>query len=142
MQPCFFIPLLTPILRAVFTGKRIRINRSTHCAARVYPICPYYAIRAHLRYAVLAERRGCEDPLQRTGPLQRRLHAGHLHPHHPEDAPGGGGYHRERYRSGNVSELAGADGRSPSAPEAVRVFALIPNLGRGFWLSPVPSIAF
>ena len=48
VQPCFFTPLLPPILEAIFNGKRIRTNRSTRCTARVYPICPYYAIRAHV----------------------------------------------------------------------------------------------
>ena len=36
VQPCFTPPLHTPILGVIFSGKRIRTNRSTRCNARVF----------------------------------------------------------------------------------------------------------
>ncbi len=58
---------------------------------------------SYLRHLVVAERCRCENPLEHPGPLQRRVHAGYLHPRHPADEAGGGGHHRERDRSGNVN---------------------------------------
>ena len=47
-----------------------------------FPVCPYYAIRAHILGAGPAKRNGCEDPLRRAGPLFGRIHPRHLRLRH------------------------------------------------------------
>ena len=46
-SPDFSAPFLHPFLWVDFCGKRIRTNRNP-LQMQSFPICPYYAIRAHL----------------------------------------------------------------------------------------------
>ena len=55
-----------------------------------FPICPYYAIRAHILGAGPAKRRRCENPLRYAGSLLGGLHSGHLRPRHHLHAEAGG----------------------------------------------------
>ena len=67
VQLCFITPLHTPIWGVIFSGKRIRV---------------------YLRRAGDPTESRRQNSLQHPRPLQRRLHAGHLHPRHQEDAEG------------------------------------------------------
>ena len=69
-----------------------------------FPICPYYAIRAHFRNPGPPERCRCENGLQYAGPLWCRIHPPHLHPRHPADAEPGGGDYGEFYGEGHVGQ--------------------------------------
>ena len=53
-----------------------------------FPICPYYAIRAHVCHTGDPTGGKCKDSLQHPGSLQRGLHSGHLHPRHRGNAKG------------------------------------------------------
>ena len=68
-----------------------------------FPICLYYDIRAYVRYGSPAKRSGYQDRLRDAGPLQCRVHAGHLRPCHPPDAGPGGRNHGKFYEPDDVT---------------------------------------
>ena len=55
-----------------------------------FPICPYYAMRAHILGAGPAKRGGRKNPLRHAGSLQRWVHPGHLRPRDHLYAEAGG----------------------------------------------------
>ena len=84
-----------------------------------FPICPYYAIRAHLRDPGPAKRRGHQDRLQYAGPLRRKVHPSHLHPRHPADAVSGSGNHGKFHEPDDVTpplNHSKASGRKAKLP--------------------------
>ena len=66
-----------------------------------FPVCRNYTVRAHLRDHGHLQRRGCENPVQYAGPLQRRVYAGHLYAHHQRYAARCGGENRRLHGIGN-----------------------------------------
>ena len=75
-----------------------------------FPVCRNYTVRAYFCHHGPLQRRGCEDPVQYAGPLQRRVHPRHLYPHHQRDAEGCGGEDRRLH----------GDGHSQAGPRAAR----------------------
>ena len=72
-----------------------------------FPVCRNYTVRAHIRNDGNLQRRGCENPVQYAGPLQRRVHSGHLHAHHQRYAKGRGGENRRLHGIGHGSQHPG-----------------------------------
>ena len=67
-----------------------------------FPICPYYAIRAHLRNSGPPERCGCQNGQQYAWALRRGLHPPHLYPRHSATAKSGGRDNRKFHGAGHV----------------------------------------
>ena len=67
-----------------------------------FPICPYYAIRAHFRNPGPPERRRCENGQQYAWALRRGLHPPHLHPRHQAAAESSGRDNRKFHGAGHV----------------------------------------
>ena len=88
-----------------------------------FPVCRNYTVRAHIRNDGNLQRRGCENPVQYVGPLQRRVHTGHLYAHHQRYAEGRGGENRRLHGIGNGSQRPGASrpaGGEPVQGDTVR----------------------
>ena len=73
---------------------------------------------AHLRHHGSLQRCGCKDALQYVGPLQRRVHPGHLYPHHQRNAARRCGEDRRLY--GNSHCQAGTRAARPAGGEPVQ----------------------
>ena len=67
-----------------------------------FPICPYYAIRAHIRNPGPPERRRCENGQQYAWALRRGLHPPHLYPRHQAAAESSGRDNRKFHGAGHV----------------------------------------
>ena len=67
-----------------------------------FSVCPYYTVRAHLRYHGPAERCGCENSILHAGPLRRRFHPTDLHPRHSPETGRGSRRHGQFYGTGPV----------------------------------------
>ena len=88
-----------------------------------FPVCRNYTVRAHIRDHGDLQRRGCEDPVQYAGPLQRRIHSGHLHAHHQRYAERCGREDRRLHGVGHGSQHPGASqsaGGEPVQGDTVR----------------------
>ena len=74
-------------------GREVRLKTSKPLILRAFLVCRNYTVRAHLRHSGSAKRSGCENRVRNAGPLQCRVHPGHLHPcDHLGPAAGGGGH--------------------------------------------------
>ena len=61
-------------------GREVRLKTSKPLILRAFLVCRNYTVRAHLRNPGPAKRSGCENRLRHAGPLQCRVHPGHLRP--------------------------------------------------------------
>ena len=73
---------VAPHRRLLESGRRVAdqpeaTEKRRHRGARALP-----RPQTHICDHGDLQRRGCEDPVQYAGPLQRRVHSGHLHAHH------------------------------------------------------------
>ena len=88
-----------------------------------FPVCRNYTVRAHIRHDGDLQRRGCKNPVQHAGPLQRRLHSGHLHAHHQRYAERCGREDRRLHGIGYGNAYPGASrpaGAEPVQGDSVR----------------------
>ena len=88
-----------------------------------FPVCRNYTVRAHFRHDGNLQRCGCEDPVQYVGPLQRRVHTGHLYAHHQRYAAGRGGEDRRLHGIGHGNQHPGTSrptGGKPVQGDTVR----------------------
>ena len=88
-----------------------------------FPVCRNYTVRAHICDHGDLQRRGCENPVQYAGPLQRGLHAGHLYAHHQRYAKGRGGENRRLHGIGHGNQHPGTSrptGGKPVQGDTVR----------------------
>ena len=75
-------------------------------------------LRAYFCYDGPLQRCGCKDPVQHAGPLQRRVHSGHLYPHHQRYAERCSG--EDRRLHGNGHGQAGTRTARPAGGEPVQ----------------------
>ena len=61
-------------------GREVRLKTSKPLILRAFLVCRNYTVRAHLRHPASAKRSGCENRVRNAGPLQCRVHPGHLRP--------------------------------------------------------------
>ena len=97
-----------------------------------FPICPYYAIRAHIFGAGPAKRSRCQNPLRHAGPLLGGVYAEHVYPRHNTDEAGCGRHHRSGDQQSNVRReefQIAAPGRN-SCPVLFRPFGSFPRVGQ------------
>ena len=88
-----------------------------------FPVCRNYTVRAHFRNDGNLQRRGCENPVQCAGPLQRRVHTGHLYAHHQRYAARRSGENRRLHGIGHRCQHPGASrpaGAGPVQGDTVR----------------------
>ena len=88
-----------------------------------FPVCRNYTVRAHIRNDGNLQRRGCENPVQYAGPLQRRVYTGHLYAHHQRYAARRSGENRRLHGVGHGSQHPGTSrpaGAGPVQGDSVR----------------------
>ena len=83
---------------------------------QAFSVCRYYTVTAHIRNDGHLQRRGCENPVQYAGPLQRRVHTGHLYAHHQRYAARRGGEDRRLHGVGHGSQHPGASRPAGAEP--------------------------
>lgn len=88
-SPPFLPPFTGPIFGPFFMEKEDR-QTANPLQIKGFPICLYYAIRAHLRHPGPAKRGGRENRLFHSRPLQRRFYLRHLCSRYHHRPAGGG----------------------------------------------------
>ena len=81
-----------------------------------FPVCRNYTVRAHICDHGHLQRRGCENSVQYAGPLQCRIHSGHLHAHHQRYAKGRGGENRRLHGIGHGNHHPGTSRPAEGKP--------------------------
>ena len=92
---------VAPDGRLLEPGRRVKdqpqaAEKGRHRGARALP-----RSQTHIRHHGHLQRCGCKDPVQYAGPLQRRVHPGHLHAHHQRYAERRGGEDRRLHGIGH-----------------------------------------
>ena len=108
-----------------------------------FPVCRNYTVRAHIRHHGNLQRCGCEDPVQHAGPLQRRVHSGHLHAYHQRYAERCGREDRQLHGIGNGNHHAGTSrpaGGKPVQGDSVRESGIKQTTPKGQITVPWASV--
>ena len=99
-----------------------------------FPVCRNYTVRAHICDHGNLQRCGCENAVQHAGPLQRRVHTGHLYAHHQRYAARRGGEDRRLYGIGHGNHHPGASrpaGGEPVQGDSVRESGVKETMPKG-----------
>ena len=121
VAPRFLPSLVAPIFLQGIRWKKNKDKPVNSLQCKGFSICPYYAIRAHLRNDSPAKRRGCQNCFINARPLRRGIHAPYLHPRYPTSPRRSGG---ENGRVHGASHVA-------SYPILSTSFQPFPRVGHG-----------
>ena len=108
-----------------------------------FPVCRNYTVRAHICDHGHLQRRGCENSVQYAGPLQCRIHSGHLHAHHQRYAKGRGGENRRLHGIGHGNHHPGTSrpaGGEPVQGDPVREGRIKETMPKGQITVPWASV--